>query len=74
MAIALSAVGNLYESTAMTKDKNNKNSFSFANSFAEQHCLDLCRQEIVYAAKRLATELLIAKSVASLNPATEGGR
>lgn len=58
----------------MTKDKNNTNRFSPANSFAERHCLDLCRQEIAYATKRLAMELLLAKGVASLHSATEGVR
>ena len=70
MAIALQSVGIKYESRIMSRDNNENPHF---DSALNRH-LDLCHQEIMYAAQRLSAELLIAKSMLSRNAVEFGGR
>lgn len=54
----------------MSRDNNKNPHF---DSALTRH-LDLCHQEIMYAAQRLSAELLIAKSMSSRNAVVVGGR
>ena len=70
MAIALQSPNIKYESRIMSRDNNKNPHF---DSALTSH-LDLCHQEIMYAAQRLSAELLIAKSMSSRNAVVVGGR